>query len=135
MHDLKVWHVTGWFGLVGFFLFVSQVPLYLIGSPVPPINDAIAHTQHLANIRVIVLTRVLLDMGLYVCLMVFFAGFRHLILKARPAYETLVHIYTIVHAHQNTLTMQDFLITGRSHFIPPAKRISSENGSMLRLLC
>jgi hypothetical protein len=30
---------------------------------------------------------VLLDMGLYVCLTVFFAGFRHLILKARPAYE------------------------------------------------
>ena len=87
MHDLKVWHLTGWFGLAGFFLFVSQVPLYLVGSPVPPINDAIAHTQHLANIRVVVLTRVLLDMGLYVCLMVFFAGFRHLILKARPAYE------------------------------------------------
>lgn len=87
MNDLKVWHLTGWFGLAGFFLFVSQVPLYLVGSPVPPINDAIAHTQHLANIRVVVLTRVLLDMGLYVCLMVFFAGFRHLILKARPAYE------------------------------------------------
>jgi hypothetical protein len=87
MQDLKVWHLTGWFGLVGFFLFVSQVPLYLVGSPVPPMNEAIAHTQHLATIRVVVLTRVLLDMGLYVCLMVFFAGFRHLILKARPTYE------------------------------------------------
>jgi len=41
MHDLKVWQLTGWFGLVGFFLFVSQIPLYLVGSPVPPMNDAI----------------------------------------------------------------------------------------------
>jgi hypothetical protein len=85
--DLKVWHWTGWFGLVGFVLFVSQIPLYLVGAPVPPINDAVAHTQHLAAIRVVVLTRVLFDLGLYVCLMVFLAGFRHLILKTRPAYE------------------------------------------------
>jgi hypothetical protein len=87
MSDVNVWHWTGWFGLVAFLLFVSQIPLYLVGAPVPPINDAVAHTQHIADIRVVVLTRVLLDLGLYVCLMVFFAGFRHLILRARPAYE------------------------------------------------
>jgi hypothetical protein len=85
--DLNVRRWTGWFGLAGFVLFVSQVPLYLVGSPVPPLSDAVAHAQHLAHIRIFVLTRVLLDLGLYVCLMVFFAGFRQLVLQARPAYE------------------------------------------------
>lgn len=41
----------------------------------------------LASIRVIALTRIFLDMGMYACLMVFFAGFRHLIIKTRAEYE------------------------------------------------
>ncbi len=89
MNDVKVWHWTGWFGLVGVVLFLCEIPLYLVGVPVPPINDAAAHSQHLANIRVVALTRVLLNMGFYVCLMVFTAGFRHLIRRTRSDYEWL----------------------------------------------
>jgi hypothetical protein len=87
MNDLKVYHWTGAFGLAGVVLLVCEIPLWILPGTAPSINDAVAHSQYLANIRIIVLTRVLLDMGMYVCLMVFFAGFRHLIQRTRSEYE------------------------------------------------
>src|ERR1700693_2402758 len=87
--DRKVWRWTGAFGLAGAIIFLLEVPLWLLGSPVPAISDAAAHAQYLGDHRIVILTRVLFDMGLYVTLMVFFAGFRHLIQRSRPDYEWL----------------------------------------------
>ena len=87
MNDLKVFRWTGAFGLAGVVLLLCEIPLWILPGTGPLISDAVAHSQYLANIRVIVLTRVLLDMGMYVCLMVFFAGFRHLIQRTRSEYE------------------------------------------------
>jgi Na+/phosphate symporter len=87
MNDLKVYHWTGAFGLAGVVLLLCEIPLWILQGTAPPINDAVAHSQYLADIRVVVLTRVLLDMGMYVSLMVFFAGFRHLIKRTRSEYE------------------------------------------------
>jgi len=53
----------------------------------PQITDAAASAAYLASNRTLALTRILLDMGMYVSLMVFFAGFRHLILTSRADYE------------------------------------------------
>jgi hypothetical protein len=87
MNDLKVIRRTGWFGLAGVILLACEIPLWIIPGTAPQISDAIGHSQFLADIRVIALTRVLIDMGMYVCLMVFFAGFRYLIAKTRAEYE------------------------------------------------
>jgi hypothetical protein len=87
MNDLKVFHLTGWFGLVGVAFLAFEIPLWVLPGNPPLISDAVAHSQYLADIRVIALTRVLFDMGMYACLMVFFAGFRHLIQKTKPEYE------------------------------------------------
>ena len=87
MNDLKVYHWTGWCGLIGVVLFAVELPLWVLPGSPPPINDAVGHSQFLASIRVIALARVLLDMGMYICLMVFFAGFRYLIVKTRSEYE------------------------------------------------
>jgi len=87
LNDLKVFRWTGWFGVVGVAFLVCEIPLWIIPGTGPLINDAVGQSQYLADIRVIALTRVLLDMGMYVCLMVFFAGFRHLIQRTRSEYE------------------------------------------------
>jgi hypothetical protein len=100
MNDLKVRHWTGAFGLACVVLWLSQFPLYMMGSP-PSVYDGAAFGQHLFAIKNIALTRILLDMGVYVTLLVFSAGFRHLIRQARPDYEwvgTLVFGAAIVWA-------------------------------------
>jgi hypothetical protein len=87
MNDLKVFRRTGWFGLAGVILLAAEIPLWILPGSPPLISDATGHSQFLADNRVIALTRVLIDMGMYACLMVFFAGFRHLIVKTRSDYE------------------------------------------------
>jgi len=87
LNDQKVFYWTGWFGLAGVVLLLCEIPLWIIPGTGPSISDAVGHSQYLANIRVIALTRIFIDMGMYVCLMVFFAGFRHLIKTTRSEYE------------------------------------------------
>jgi hypothetical protein len=86
MNDLKVSRWTGAFGLACVVLWLSQFPLYMTGNP-PSVYDGTAFGQHLFAIKNVALTRVLLDQGVYVTLIVFAAGFRHLIRRARPDYE------------------------------------------------
>lgn len=87
MSDLKIVHRAGWFGLVAFAVFFLELVLRTVPGSPPPFSDPAAHAQFLAGIRGIALTWVLLDMAMYVCLMVFWAGLRHLIVKARAEYE------------------------------------------------
>jgi hypothetical protein len=53
----------------------------------PSVYDGAAFGQHLLSIKNIAFTRILLDQGAYVAMIVFAAGFRHLIRQARPDYE------------------------------------------------
>jgi hypothetical protein len=78
---------TGWFGLLGVIFFACELPLWVIPGTPPAISDAVGHSQFLASIRVIAMTRILCDMGMYASLMVFFAGFRHLIIRKNPEDE------------------------------------------------
>jgi hypothetical protein len=87
MNDLKMYRMTGWFGLATTALWMSQFPLYMQGTPSISVYDGAGTAQNLFRIQNIVFTRILLDMGLYVAMMVFAAGFSHLIKRARPEYD------------------------------------------------
>jgi hypothetical protein len=84
--DLKMLRLTGAFGVACVVLWLSQFPLYMMGSP-PSVYDGAAFGQHLFSIKTIAFTRILLDQGVYITGMVFAAGFRHLVRQARPDYE------------------------------------------------
>lgn len=86
-YNKRVIHITGWFGLAGFLLLFFELPLWILPGSPPQIADAVGHANFLANIRVIALTRILIDLGMYACLMVFFAGFREIIKSEKPEYE------------------------------------------------
>ena len=93
MNDLKVFRWTGAFGVAVFVLVLMEFPLWGVGNA-PHINEAVAYSQYMAKIKDVALTRVLLDMCIVVSFVIFIAGFRHLIRKARPEYEwvaTLVY--------------------------------------------
>jgi hypothetical protein len=86
MDNLRVARWTGIFGLAAIGFWLSQFPLYMTGNP-PPVYDGFATSQHLRAIRTIAFTRILLDQGVYVSMMIFAAGFRYLIQQARKDYE------------------------------------------------
>jgi hypothetical protein len=86
MTDVKMAHRTGAFGLAVVVLTWAQFPLWLVGAA-PSVYDGAAFGQHLLTIKNIAFTRILLDQGIYVGMIVFAAGFRHLIRQARPEYE------------------------------------------------
>jgi len=86
MSDSSIYRLTGVFGLACVVFWLSQFPLYMMdGGNI--VYDGVKTAQHLYAIRNIALTRILLDLGVYVTIMVFAAGFRHLTRQARPEQE------------------------------------------------
>ena len=86
MSDMKIARITGLSGIVCVALTFGQFPLWLIGNP-PSIYDGRGFAQHLFDIKNVALTRILMDQGIYVSMLVFAAGLRHLIRQARSETE------------------------------------------------
>jgi hypothetical protein len=82
-----MYRVTGLFGLAMVVFWLSQFPLYMQGDAGVSVYDGAALGRSLYRIHTIVFTRLLLDMGLYITGMIFAAGFRELIRRARADFE------------------------------------------------
>jgi hypothetical protein len=89
MNDPKVRGWTGAFGVAGFVVFLVALPLYFIGpQPMARLEDTIQFSGSVSKASTFILTRATLaDPLIMACLLVFLAGFRHLIRQARPDYE------------------------------------------------
>ena len=70
-------------------LGLAELPLWIIPGTPPPIRDGAAFAKYLADSRLVALTRVLIDVLMYISFMVFYAGFRHLLRQTRKEYEWL----------------------------------------------
>jgi hypothetical protein len=88
MTETRVARVTGTGALVCVALSWLQFPLWVIGEP-PSVYDGAGYARHLFDLRTLALLRVLMDQGIYIGMMVFAAGFRHLVRHARPESEWL----------------------------------------------
>ena len=88
MTDAKIARIAGAGALACVALSWGQFPLWIIGAP-PSIYDGKAFAEHLFDIRYIALLRILMDQGIYVGMMVFASGFRHLVQRARPEADWL----------------------------------------------
>ena len=98
MNKDKVINHTGWIGLLGVVFFACELPLWFLAGNPPQISDAIGHSQFLASIRVIALTRIMLDIGMFTCFMIFWAGFRRLIIKTKPENEWIATLNLVAGA-------------------------------------
>jgi len=90
MSDLTVRRWAGAFGVAGFVVFLVALPLYFIGMTDAPLEDAERFSDYVTSVNTSILIRTsLADPLIMVGLMVFLAGFRHLIRQARQEYEWL----------------------------------------------
>ena len=88
MTDSSIARITGMFGIACVLLSWAQFPLWVIGGA-PPVYDREALARHLYDIRTTAFIRILMDQGIYVSMMVFASGFRHLVRRARPESDWL----------------------------------------------
>ena len=88
MTDSSIARTTGVCALAVVALTWAQFPLWMIGSPAS-VYDGQAFGEHLFNIRNVAFTRILLDQGIYISIMIFAAGFRHLVRQAKAESEWL----------------------------------------------
>jgi hypothetical protein len=88
MTDSSIARITGMFGVACVLLSWAQFPLWVIGGA-PPFYDSEALARHLYDIRTTAFIRILMDQGIYVSMMIFAAGFRHLVRRARPESDRL----------------------------------------------
>jgi hypothetical protein len=89
MNDLKVRRWAGGFGVAAFIVFLAALPLYFIGvGPAAPLEDTAQFSELITRTNMYVLIRTsLADPLIMTGLLVFLAGFRHLIRQARQDYE------------------------------------------------
>jgi hypothetical protein len=88
MTDSSIVRITGMFGVACVLLSWAQFPLWIIGGA-PRFYDSEALARHLYDIRTTAFIRILMDQGIYVSMMIFAAGFRHLVRRARPESDWL----------------------------------------------
>ena len=81
--------IAGGFGLFAGCLLLLEIPLWIFPGEPAPFHDAAAHAAYLADIRVVALTRVLMDMFMFIGMMVMLAGFRLLVQTVDDRYEWL----------------------------------------------
>jgi hypothetical protein len=90
MTDLTVRRWAGAFGVAGFVVFLVALPLYFSGMTNAPLEDAERFSAYVTSVNTSILIRTsLADPLIMVGLMVFLAGFRHLIRQARQDCEWL----------------------------------------------
>ncbi len=87
MNNNKVIRWTGIFGLIGGILLLLEIPLWIIPGEPGQISDAVGHADYLGKIRVIALTRILIDIFMYMSWMILFVGLRHLIIITKKEFE------------------------------------------------
>ena len=77
---------------------MAQFPLWVIRGA-PSFYDREALARHLYDIRTTAFIRMLMDQEIYVSMMIFAAGFRHLVRRARPESDwlgTLTFVFAAV---------------------------------------
>jgi hypothetical protein len=89
VNDLKVRRCAGWFGAAGFIVFLAALPLYFVGvGPGARLEDTAQFSDLVRGTNTSIIIRTsLADPLIMVGLLVFLAGFRHLIRQARQEYE------------------------------------------------
>ena len=90
MSDLTVRRWAGAFGVAGFVVFLVALPLYFGGMTNAPLEEAERFSDYVTSVnRAILIRTSLADPLIMSGLLIFLAGFRHLIRQVRQEYEWL----------------------------------------------
>lgn len=89
MDDRKIYRWAGICSLIAQAFFFIEFPFYMVRGAVPPIHESAKLAEFTARNGTNIMTCVLLDFIILTLLMIFLAGFRHLIRQADAQCEWL----------------------------------------------
>lgn len=87
--DIKGVRIAGVLGVLACAIALVEFPLWFIGESMPQFWDATAFSEFVARHSTLYLTRTLMDLFIFSLLIIFFGGFRHLIVMTQASYEWL----------------------------------------------
>jgi hypothetical protein len=93
MSDLKIYRIAGVCSLASIAAFFIEFPFYLVRGSFPPVSNAVWQIEFAARNATNIMTCILLDLVILTLIMVFAAGFRHLIRQADPRHEWLATLF------------------------------------------
>lgn len=88
-NNLRSVRIAGILGVIACVIAFAEFPLWFVGESMPKFWDATAFSEFVAQHTALYLTRTLMDLFIFSLLIVFFGGFRHLVVKTQPSYEWL----------------------------------------------
>jgi len=89
MDDLKIYRWSGACGLAAIAAFFIEFPFYLVRAGFPGVTDPVKIADFTATYGTNIMTCVFLDFIILTLIMIFLAGFRHLIRQADVQHEWL----------------------------------------------
>ncbi len=105
MEDLKIYRWTGACALAAIAVFFIEFPLYFLRGPFPSMAEFFKLVDFAARNATNIMTCVLFDLVILSLILVFLAGFRHLIRQAQPEHEWLGTLVFGVGLVYTTLTL------------------------------
>jgi hypothetical protein len=93
--DRRVRRWAGWFGLGAFLVFLVALPLYFIGvGPPARLQDTAQYSDLIARTNTFILIRTAVaDPLIMIGLLVFMAGFRYVVRRAKEDYEWVAALF------------------------------------------
>jgi len=105
VNDLKIYRITGACTLVSIGVFFIEFPMYFLRGPFPSMAEPFKLGDFAARNATNIMTCVLFDLVILSLILVFLAGFRHLIRQTQPQQEWLGTLAFGVGVVYTTLTL------------------------------
>jgi hypothetical protein len=112
MSQTNTVRIAGVCGLIACVIGLAEFPLWFVGGTMPQFWDAPAFSEFAAQHSTLYLTRTFMDMFIFSLLVMFFGGFRNLIIITQASYEWLATIFFGIGMVYTALTLVSDSLAG-----------------------
>ena len=110
--NMKSVQIAGVFGVIACVVAMAEFPLWFMGGSMPQFWDATAFAGFATRHSTLYLARTLMDLFIFSLLMVFFGGFRHLVVITQASDEWIATTFFGLSMIYTALTLVSDSLTG-----------------------
>ena len=103
---------AGVIGAMACAIALAEFPMWLMGGEMPQFSDMTAFSEFATRHSTLYLTRTLMDLFIFSLLLVFFGGFRHLVVMTQASSEWLATTFVGIGAVYTAVTLVSDSLTG-----------------------